>query len=100
MLSTGLKEPPTPMPASLYTLPPLTILNNTVSCGVFRFQECSIALDLKWAPNIDTISKKAQQRLYFLCHFRKFHPLRSCRSCSIPPLFSPVLCSFITVRFG
>ena len=48
-------------------LPPLTILNNTVSAvETFRFLGSTISHDLKWAPNIDSIVKKVQQRLYFL----------------------------------
>ena len=47
--------------------PPITILNNPVSAvETFRFLGSTISQDLKWAPNIDSIVKKAQHRMYFL----------------------------------
>lgn len=53
---------------------PLTIPNSTVSAvETFRFLGSTISQDLKWASNIDTIIKKAQQRMYFLCQLRKFN---------------------------
>ncbi len=47
--------------------PPLTIMNSTVT-GVesFRFLGTTISQDLKWDNHLDSIVKKAQQRLYFL----------------------------------
>ncbi len=48
-------------------LPPLTIMNGTVTAvEPFRFQGNNISQDLKWDIQIDSIVKKAQQRLYFL----------------------------------
>ncbi|KAK3512214.1 hypothetical protein QTP70_001111 [Hemibagrus guttatus] len=48
-------------------LPPLTIMNSTVSTvESFRFLGTTISQDLKWDTHIDSIVKKAQQRLYFL----------------------------------
>src|SRR4029434_5803273 len=49
------------------SLPPITILNNTVlAVESFRFLGSTISRNLKWEPNINTIIKKAQQRMYFL----------------------------------
>ncbi len=48
-------------------LPPLTIMNSTVTAmESFRFLGTTISQDLKWDNHIDSIVKKAQQRLYFL----------------------------------
>ncbi|KAI3370530.1 hypothetical protein L3Q82_025297 [Scortum barcoo] len=56
------------------TLPPLSILNNTVSAvETFRFLGSTISQDLRWESNIDVIRKKAQQRMYFLHQLRKFN---------------------------
>ncbi len=48
-------------------LPPLTIMNSTVTAvESFRFLGTTISQDLKWDNHIEFIVKKAQQRLYFL----------------------------------
>ncbi len=48
-------------------LPPLTIMDSTVTTvESFRFLGNTISQDLKWDIHIDSIVKKAQQRLYFL----------------------------------
>ncbi len=55
-------------------LPPLTIMNSTVTAvESFRFLGTTISQDLKWDNHIDSIVKKAQQRLYFLRQLRKFN---------------------------
>ena len=55
-------------------LPPLTILNNTVSTtDTFKFLGSTISRDLKWSIHINSVCKKAQQRLYFLRQLRKFN---------------------------
>ncbi|KAK3570103.1 hypothetical protein QTP86_011150, partial [Hemibagrus guttatus] len=55
-------------------LPPLTIMNSTVpTVASFRFLGTTISQDLKWDTHIDSIIKKAQQRLYFLRQLRKFN---------------------------
>ncbi len=56
-------------------LPPLTIMDSTVAAvESFRFLGTTISQDLKWDNHIDSIVKKAQQRLYFLRQLRKFKP--------------------------
>ncbi len=48
-------------------LPPLTIMNSTVAAvESFRFLGTTISQDLKWDNHIESIVKRAQQRLYFL----------------------------------
>ncbi len=55
-------------------LPPLTIMDSTVTAvESFRFLGSTISQDLKWDIHIDSIVKKAQQRLYFLHQLRKFN---------------------------
>ncbi|KAK3514591.1 hypothetical protein QTP70_021641, partial [Hemibagrus guttatus] len=55
-------------------LPPLTIMNSTVpTVESFRFLGTTISQDLKWDTHIDSIVKKAQQRLYVLRQLRKFN---------------------------
>ncbi len=55
-------------------LPPLTIMNNTVAAvESFRFLGTTISPDLKWDTHIDSIMKKAQQRLFFLRQMKKFN---------------------------
>ncbi len=59
---------------NLPALPPLTIMDSTVAAvGSFRFLGTNISQDLKWDNHIDSIVKKAQQRLYFLRQWRKFN---------------------------
>ncbi len=55
-------------------LPPLTIMDSTVTAvEAFRFLDTTIYQDLKWENHIESIVKKAQPRLYFLCRLRKFN---------------------------
>ncbi|KAI2668905.1 hypothetical protein H4Q32_027217 [Labeo rohita] len=53
---------------------PLTIMNSTVAAvDSFKFLGTNISQDLKWDIHIDSIVKKAQQRLYFLHQLKKFN---------------------------
>ncbi len=55
-------------------LHPLTIMNSTVAAvESYRFLGTTISQDLKWDIHIDSIVKKAQQRLYFLRQLRNFN---------------------------
>ncbi len=55
-------------------LPPLTTMKSTVTAvESFRFLGNTISQDEKWDTHIESIVKKAQQRLYFLCQLRKFN---------------------------
>jgi len=60
----GLQEKP---PCS----PLLTFMNSTVTAvESFRFLGTTISQEQKWDNHIDSIVKKAQQRLYFLRQLR------------------------------
>ncbi|KAL0157679.1 hypothetical protein M9458_045755, partial [Cirrhinus mrigala] len=55
-------------------LTPLTFMNSTVAAvDSFELLGTNISQDLKWDIYIDSIVKKAQQRLYFLRQLKKFN---------------------------
>ncbi|XP_061142850.1 uncharacterized protein LOC133159647 isoform X2 [Syngnathus typhle] len=55
---------------------PLTIRSNTIlSTDTFKFLGTTISQDLKWTGHINSVRKKAQQRLYFLRQLKKFNLL-------------------------
>ncbi|XP_061617034.1 uncharacterized protein LOC133471480 [Phyllopteryx taeniolatus] len=80
---------------------PLTLSSRLVSTvETFKFLGITISQDLKWATNINSVLKEAQQRMYFL---------RLPRKNGLPPellrqfytaVVESVLCSSITVWFG
>ncbi len=82
-------------------LPPLTIMDSTVAAvESFRFLGTTISQDLKWDNHIDSIVKKAQQRLYFLRQLRKFNLPQELLKQFYSAIIKSVLCSSITVWFG
>ncbi|KAK3541833.1 hypothetical protein QTP86_006052 [Hemibagrus guttatus] len=82
-------------------LPPLTIMNSTVpTVESFRFLGTTISQDLKWDTHIDSIIKKAQQRLYFLRQLRKFNLPQELLTQFYSVVIESVLCTSITVWFG
>ncbi len=82
-------------------LPPLTIMNSTVTAvESFRFLGTTISQDLKRDNHIDSIAKKAQQRLYFLRQLRKFNLPQELLLQFYSAIIESVLCSSITVWFG
>ncbi len=82
-------------------LPPLTIMNSTVTAvESFRFLGTTISQDLKWDNHIDSIAKKAQQRLYFLRQLRKFNLPQELLIQFYSAIIESVLCSSITVWFS
>ncbi len=82
-------------------LPPLTIMNSTVTAvESFRFLGTTISQDLKWDNHIDSIVKKAQQRLYFLRQLRKFNLPQELLIQSYSAIIESVLCKSITVWFS
>ncbi len=82
-------------------LPPLTITDSTVAAvESFRFLGTTISQDLKWDNHIDSIVKKAQQRLYFLRQLRKFNLPQELLKQFYSAIMESVLCSSITVWFG
>ena len=53
---------------------PLTMCDSPVNRGEsFRFLGTIIAKDLRWAENITSTIKKAQQRMFFLRQLKKFN---------------------------
>ncbi len=82
-------------------LPPLTIMNSTVTAvESFRFLGTTISQDLKWDIHIDSIVRKAQQRLYFLCQLRKFNLPQELLKQFYSAIIESVLCTSITVWFS
>ncbi len=82
-------------------LPPLTIMNSTVTAvESFRFLGTTISKDLKLDNHIESIVKKAQQRLYILRQLRKLnlpHELLKQCYCAI---IESVPCISMTVWFS
>ncbi|KAK3521402.1 hypothetical protein QTP70_004351 [Hemibagrus guttatus] len=72
-------------------LPPLTIMNSTVP----TVESFSVL-----GTHIDSIIKKAQQRLYFLRQLRKFNLPQELLTHFYSAVIESVLCTSITVWFG
>uniref|UniRef100_A0A1A8C8J6 Alkylated DNA repair protein AlkB homologue 8 N-terminal domain-containing protein n=1 Tax=Nothobranchius kadleci TaxID=1051664 RepID=A0A1A8C8J6_NOTKA len=82
-------------------LPPLTISNSPVSMvDSFKFLGTIISRDLKWETNINSILKKAQQRMYFLRQLRKYGLPQELLIIFYTAAVESILCSSITVWFG
>nr|XP_049618286.1 uncharacterized protein LOC125993625 isoform X3 [Syngnathus scovelli] len=82
-------------------LSPLTIRSNTIlSTDTFKFLGTTISRDLKWTGHIDSVRKKAQQRLYFLRQLKKFNLPRELLKTFYTAIIQSVLCTSITVWFG
>ncbi|KAI2666523.1 putative RNA-directed DNA polymerase from transposon BS [Labeo rohita] len=82
-------------------LPPLSIMDSTVATvETFKFLGSVISQDLKWVTHINSIVKKAQQRLYFLRQLRKFNLPQELLKQFYSAIIESVLCTSITVWFG
>ncbi len=82
-------------------LPPLTILNSSVTAvESFRFLGTTISQDLKWDNHIESMVKKAQKRLYFLRQLRKFNLQQELLKQFYSAIIESVLCTSITVWFS
>ncbi len=82
-------------------LPPLTITDSTVTAvESFRFLGTTISQDLKWDNHIDSIVRKAQQRLYFLHQLRKFNLPQELLKQFYSAIIESVLWTSITVWFS
>ncbi len=76
-------------------------MNNSVNAlESFRFLGTTISQDLKWNTHIDSIVKKAQQRMYFLRQLKKFNLPQAHMTQFYSAVIESVLCSPITVWFG
>ncbi len=82
-------------------LPPLTIIDSTVTAvESFRFLGTTISQDLKWDNRIESMVKKAQQRLYFLRQLRKFNLPQELLKQFNSAIIESILCTSITVWFS
>ncbi len=82
-------------------LPPLTIMNSTVTAvESFRFLGTTISQDLKWDNHIESIVKKAQQRLYFLRQLRNFNLPQELLIQFYSAIIESIPCTSITVWFS
>ncbi len=76
-------------------------MNSTVTAlESFRFLGTTISHDLKWDTSIDSIVKKAQQRLYFLCQLRKLNLPQELLEQFYSAISESVLSTSITVWFS
>ncbi|XP_061132396.1 uncharacterized protein LOC133152636 [Syngnathus typhle] len=72
-------------------------------CGsrdTFKFLGTTISRDLKWTGHIDSVRKKAQQRLYFLRQLKKFNLPQELLKTFYTAIIQSVFCTSITVWFG
>ncbi len=82
-------------------LPLFTIMSSTVTAlESFRFLGTTISQDLKWDNHIESMVKKAQQRLYFLRKLRKFNLPHELLIQLYSAIIESVLCTSITVWFS
>ncbi|XP_061625292.1 uncharacterized protein LOC133475891 [Phyllopteryx taeniolatus] len=80
---------------------PLTLSRCQVSTvETFKFLGITVSQDLKWAININSVPKKALQRMYFLRLLRKHGMPQELLRQFYTAVIESVLCSSITVRFG
>ncbi len=76
-------------------------MNSTVTAvESFRFLGTTISQDLKWDNHIDSIGKKAQQRLYFLHQLKKFNLPQDLLKHFYSAIIASVLCTLIYVWFS
>ncbi len=82
-------------------LPPLTIIDSTeTKVESFRFMGSTISQDLKWDINIDSIVKKAKQRLYFICQLMKLNLPQELLKQFYTAIIESILCTSIIVWFS
>lgn len=63
----------------------------------FRFLGTIITLDIKWEVNMNLLTKKTQQRMYFLRQRRKFNLLKSMMAHFYTAIIESVLTSSTTI---
>ncbi|XP_077948192.1 uncharacterized protein LOC144388929 [Gasterosteus aculeatus] len=66
----------------------------------FCFLGSVITQDLEWELNISSITKKAQQRLFFLGKLKKFNLPKTMIVHFYTAIMESILCSFITVWYA
>ncbi|XP_077943578.1 uncharacterized protein LOC144386383 [Gasterosteus aculeatus] len=65
-----------------------------------RFLGSIITQDLKWELNISSITKKAQQRLFFLRQLKKFNLPKTLMVHFYTAIMESILCSSISVWYA
>ncbi|KAL6113779.1 uncharacterized protein ACO6RY_04687 [Pungitius sinensis] len=86
-----------------YAAPPsdLTLCDSPVTTvDSFRFLGSIITQDLKWELNISSITKKAQQRMFFLRQLKKFNLPKTIMLHFYTAIIESILCSSITVWYA
>ncbi len=82
-------------------LSPLTIIDSTLAAvETFKFLGSIISQDLKWDIPINSIVKKAQQRLYHICQLRNLNLPQELLKQFYSAVIESVLCTSITVWFS
>ncbi len=66
----------------------------------FRLLGTTISRDLKWDNHIDSIVKKAQQRIYYFRQLRKFNLPQELLKTFYSAIIESVLCTSITAWFS
>ncbi|KAK9533171.1 hypothetical protein VZT92_008318 [Zoarces viviparus] len=80
---------------------PITVCDSPVKVvESFRFLGSIISQDLKWELNISSITKKAQQRMYFLRQLKKFNLSKTMLVHFYRAIIESILCSSITVWYA
>ncbi len=92
----GLQEEPPRSPP----LSPTPHHEQHCGCSRVRFLGTTISQDLKEDNHIDSIVKKARQRLYFLRQLKKFNLPQELLKQLYSAMIETVRCSSITVWFG
>ncbi|KAL6107434.1 uncharacterized protein ACO6RY_11070 [Pungitius sinensis] len=80
---------------------PLTLCDSPfTTVDSFRFLGSIITQDLKWELNIRSITKKAQQRMFFLRQLKKFDLPKTMMVHFYTSIIECILCSSITVWYA
>ncbi|KAK3533173.1 hypothetical protein QTP70_012426 [Hemibagrus guttatus] len=91
---SGLQEGPSPPPPVILCDSPVTSVES------FGFLGTTITKEFKWEQNIRSLTKKAQQRMYFLRQLKKFLlPVKMLVN-FYTAIIEPILTSSITVWFA
>ncbi|XP_075916900.1 uncharacterized protein LOC116937546 isoform X1 [Petromyzon marinus] len=82
-------------------LTPITLLDSPVKIvESFRFLGTILSRDLKWELNISSLTKKAQQRMYFLRQLKKFNLPKTMMVQFYTAIIESILTSSITVWYA
>ncbi|KAM4595720.1 uncharacterized protein V3H82_003110 [Fundulus diaphanus] len=80
---------------------PITLCDSTIdTVESFRFLGTIISQDLKWELNINSLTKKAQQRMYFLRQLKKFNLPRTMIVHFYSSIIESILTSSITIWYA